>query len=492
MKLYKLTKNLNIKKRLVISNILMIVIPVVICSVIGIAGLQMVWNIAVNGTIWGFEDSEDFYERAEDTAKIVEEIILDNDDSHQSRNKNRLDKIMKSNMMSVNIYENNEIIYQQGNETLIIPENILDSAERLGNECTIIQGEYCLYAHVIKEDLHTYQMFLVAKTSEPSYTTLKICIVIMMLILIVTVILSIYFTNRFLTGFVFGKIRKPLEILEYGVGQIRDGNLDYRIDYSENDEFSAVCDAFNEMAVRLKKSVDSALKNEQSQKELLAGISHDIRSPLTSIQGYVEGLLDNVADTPEKQRKYLMTIKQKSESISNMVSQIFTFSKMQIDDYPVNIVHVDIKAEIERIIFPLRDEYEHKGLKINLNVQSAELSVDTQLLNRICVNLISNSLKYNNESQAEINIFSEIYQNRYILHFADNGQGVDEQALDKLFDVFYRSDPARNSPDKKGSGLGLAIVANAVKRMNGTVQAQNVTGGGLDIIIKFIMEVDNE
>lgn len=187
-----------------------------------------------------------------------------------------------------------------------------------------------------------------------------------------------------------------------------------------------------------------------------------------------------------------MTIKQKSESISNMVSQIFTFSKMQIDDYPVNIVHVDIKAEIERIIFPLRDEYEHKGLKINLNVQSAELSADTQLLNRICINLISNSLKYNNESQAEINIFSEIYQNRYILHFADNGQGVDESSLDKLFDVFYRSDPARNSPDKKGSGLGLAIVANAVKRMNGTVQAQNVTGGGLDIVITFIKENVNE
>ena len=99
-----------------------------------------------------------------------------------------------------------------------------------------------------------------------------------------------------------------------------------------------MCDAFNEMAVRLKESVERTMKNEQSRKELLAGISHDIRSPLTSIQAYVEGLIDGIADTPEKQKKYLLTIKQKSESISNMVSQIFKFSKMELDDYPLNLV----------------------------------------------------------------------------------------------------------------------------------------------------------
>jgi len=368
---------------------------------------------------------------------------------------------------------------------------MIAAADNLENECTIIKDEYCLYARAIKNDRHKYQMFLAAKTVAPSYTTLKICIVIMVLILSAAVILSVYFTNRFLTKFVFRKINGSLETLEYGVEQIRDGNLDYRINYSENDEFLTVCNSFNEMALRLKESVDSVLKNEQNQKELLAGISHDIRSPLTSIQAYVEGLLDNVADTPAKQRKYLLTIKHKSESISNMVSQIFTFSKMQIDDYPVNLFRTDIKPELEKIILPLKNEYAQKGLKINIAIQSAELSIDTQFLNCICTNLITNSLKYNNNIKAELNIFSEISQNKYILHFADNGPGVDEQSLDKLFDVFYRSDLARNAPDK-GSGLGLAIVANAVKRMNGAVYSRNVQGGGLDIVMTFIKEDGNE
>ena len=189
------------------------------------------------------------------------------------------------------------------------------------------------------------------------------------------------------------------------------------------------------MAVRLKESVEQTMKNEQSRKELLAGISHDIRSPLTSIQAYVEGLIDGIADTPEKRKKYLLTIKQKSESISNMVSQIFTFSKMELDDYPLNLVICNIKTELEKIIRPLTDEYAQNGLIINLNAESCDILLDADLLSRICNNLLSNSLKYNHNHEPEINIYSETDDASYILHFADNGQGVDKQSMDKLFDL---------------------------------------------------------
>lgn len=93
---------------------------------------------------------------------------------------------------------------------------------------------------------------------------------------------------------------------------IRDGNLSHRIAYSEKDEFLPICEDFNEMAERLRTSVEQLQKEEESRKELLAGISHDIRSPLTSIRAYVEGLLDGVAVTPEKQRAYLCVIQKKN------------------------------------------------------------------------------------------------------------------------------------------------------------------------------------
>lgn len=467
----------------------MIVIPVTICTIIGAAGLGLIWNVAVNGTALGFADSEEFYERASGTAKIIEEMIMD--EKKDKRNSDKLNRILENNMMNVILYEEENLVYENGDSSIILPEKLILAAESLDNECTIVQDEYCLFAHKINENGHTYQLFLAAETYEPSYATLKAIIVILILILIAAVILSIYFTDRFLTGFVFRKIEKPLDLLESGVAQIRDGNLDYQINYDEHNEFLPVCNAFNEMAVRLKKSVEQTLKNEQSRKELLAGISHDIRSPLTSIQAYVEGLLDGVADTPERQKKYLLTIKQKSENISNMVSQFFTFSKMELDDFPVNLVPLDMRIELEKIIQSIEDEYCQKGLKIILDAESIVLKIDSALLSRICTNILSNSLKYNHSENPKINIYSESNERAYILHFADNGNGVDEEILDKLFDAFYRSDPARNNPGK-GSGLGLAIVSNAIKRMNGTVTAQNVSGGGLDIIITLPKEDKSE
>ncbi len=109
-----------------------------------------------------------------------------------------------------------------------------------------------------------------AESYEPLSVTMKVSAVIIFLIFILTVILSVYFTNRFLTNFVFKKIEQPLELLEEGVAQIRDGNLNHRINYNDDTEFLPVCDAFNEMAVRLKESVEQTMKNEQSRKELLA------------------------------------------------------------------------------------------------------------------------------------------------------------------------------------------------------------------------------
>ncbi|GHU77973.1 hypothetical protein AGMMS49992_27380 [Clostridia bacterium] len=160
-----------------------------------------------------------------------------------------------------------------------------------------------------------------------SVESMRAQMVMLALLFMAGVVLIIYFTNRFLTKFVFRKIEQPLDMLSQGVRQIKNGNLDHRIEYEGQDEFQPVCEDFNEMAVRLKTSVDETLKNEQSRKELIAGISHDLRSPLTSIKAYVEGLIDGVAVTPEAQREYLHTIKTKTDDISKMVHSSFSFPR---------------------------------------------------------------------------------------------------------------------------------------------------------------------
>lgn len=308
--------------------------------------------------------------------------------------------------------------------------------------------------------------------------------VLSILLVAFAVFASIWVTNRFLTKFVFKKIETPLAILSGGVHEIRDGNLNYRIEYKENDEFAPVCSDFNEMALRLKQSVELTQKQEKSRRELIAGISHDIRSPLTSIQAYVEGLLDGVANTPQKQQRYLEIIREKTENLAHMVSQLFLFSQMELGEYPDNPRLLRLDKLIREVVSSNADDYQKKGLTVHMELSPAGIYADPLQVRRIITNILENSLKYKSKEKGTAWIRLEPAGQGFVLTFLDDGPGVPEESLPHLFDVFYRSDPARQNPDK-GSGLGLAIVAHAVHRMGGTVQAFRGNPQGLGIRINL-------
>lgn len=294
------------------------------------------------------------------------------------------------------------------------------------------------------------------------------------------------FTNLFLTKFISKKINKPLEMLSSGVRQISNGNLDYAIIYQENDEFKPICEDFNNMAAQLKASVEEVRKNEQSRKELIAGISHDLRSPLTSIKAFVEGLLDGVANTPESQQEYLQIIKQKADDITNMVTQLFLYSKMDMGNYPTHPEILNIGREITDFVSASHDDYKAKGLLVEVAGELAdrEIYADPVQLHSVFANILDNSAKYKVNETAKARIACTAEDGMIKIVFADDGPGVAEDTLAKLFDVFYRNDPSRNSP-QQGSGLGLAIAAKALERMAGRIYAENICGGGLRIIVEI-------
>ena len=277
-----------------------------------------------------------------------------------------------------------------------------------------------------------------------------------------------------------------MQTLTEGVHQIRDGNLTHRIDYTEPDEFQSICDDFNDMAERLRDSVTQLQREEESRKELLAGISHDIRSPLTSIRAYVEGLLDGVADTKEKQTAYLTTIKKKTVEIDEMVRKLFLFSKMDIGEYPYTPEKLDAVKEIADFVRASAEEYQSQGLEIKIKTMphKAIIIADPIYFRSILMNLFDNSAKYKDKKIGAVSIEAEIIGQFLKLYVDDDGPGVPEEALPKLFDVFYRNDPSRKNPNQ-GSGLGLAIVWKAVERMNGSICAENLPKCGLRMTIKI-------
>jgi signal transduction histidine kinase len=282
-------------------------------------------------------------------------------------------------------------------------------------------------------------------------------------------------------------ITKPLEVLTSGVRQIHENNFSYRIDYSDDDEFSSVCTAFNKMATQLEESRSQRIKDEASRRELFAGISHDLRTPLTTIKGCIEGIETGVASTPERRDKYFLAIKNKTTSMEQIIERLFLFSKLDMDEFPFTPRRVDIMRALNDMIEDLSEEYRERGLNISITnkIENAFVNIDTVFFRNAIINIFENSVLYKAKESAVSEISFAVLPDSVVIRFADDGPGVSEDALPKLFDVFYRTDPSRH---KKGSGIGLAIVAKVLEKFCGTIRAENNTGGGLAIVISLPLE----
>lgn len=290
--------------------------------------------------------------------------------------------------------------------------------------------------------------------------------------------------NRILTRFISRRITTPIEVLVSGVHEIRDGNLDYRIQHDYDDEFKPVCTDFNDMAQHLSDMVSARQKDETNRRELIAGISHDLRTPLTSIKAYIEGIEKGVASTPEKQQKYLDIIKNKTSDLEYIIGQLFLFSKLDIGEFPFHLERVNIAEELRNTASAFADEYNGCGLTVVLAPNGKNLYADIDIVQFRCVlrNILDNSIKYKAGDSVISKIDFHEYDNNIVISITDNGSGVPEENLENLFNVFYRSDASRKDPGS-GNGLGLAITKKIIERFGGTIHAENAEEGGLAIII---------
>ena len=227
-------------------------------------------------------------------------------------------------------------------------------------------------------------------------------------------------------------------MLSEGARRLGEGDLDCRITYTGQDEFAPVCDTFNEMAARLKALVERVRRDDESRKELLAGISHALRSPLTSIRAYVEGLIDGVAKTEEAKRRYLCTIRTKAEDIERLVSQLFLYAKLDLEGVPMEIHSIRLDEFITGFVEEAAPDSRTRGLELTAGqLAPVAVSADPEQLRRVLSNILENSIKYKNKEMGHLYITLEESGR---LTLADDGPGVPEEALSKLFDVFYRSD----------------------------------------------------
>ncbi|MDT2740614.1 ATP-binding protein [Enterococcus canintestini] len=368
-----------------------------------------------------------------------------------------------------------QIVLQKKNRAIVLDELRIDRWE-IGSYIVLLVNQN--YHNFLEEELVDHKELL-----EVTFFS----------VLILTV-LFVTLTNVFLARFIYRPISHALDTLTNGVTEIASGNLDWRIDYSNQDEFKSVVTNFNEMASRLQDMAATQEKNDENQKELIAGISHDLRTPLTAIKAYVEGIEQGVANTPTMQKKYLNIISKKTDDLNHLVNQLFLFSKVNIGDYPANLTRVNIGNFISQFVNSVKDEYRQRGLQLYIEISSYEdyVAVDQNELRTVFINFLENTLKYGNKENNRLFISQFRQENQVIIKFEDNGPGVAEEQLTNIFDVFYRGDKARTQPNR-GSGLGLAIAKKMIEIQFGKIYAGKSKYGGLQITICLpMMEKVNE
>lgn len=328
--------------------------------------------------------------------------------------------------------------------------------------------------------LTLHELHNMGEELEPMFQGLKACVLLYAAVVFVALLATVVFTNLYLTRNLFAHIQKPLDALMQGVKRIEDGDLDSPIAYEEQDEFRMACDAVDAMAVRLKKSLTEQQREQQRKQELIAGMSHDLKSPLTTIRAYTEALLEGVApDEPTRQR-YLQTIYARETDLEALVNRLFELAKLGASEYPMHLKALPLQETLHHIL----NTCDHEGMSVDCDaVIDCTVLADRELLQRVLNNLVDNSRKYGANT---LSFGSVCEEDTVTLWMEDNGPGVPEEQLPYLFEPFYRGDAARTKPGA-GSGLGLAVVKKSMQQMGGNVRAENAPGGGLRIVMQLPM-----
>ncbi len=289
------------------------------------------------------------------------------------------------------------------------------------------------------------------------------------------------------TSYLFSKrIIKPVQLLERATTEISKGNLNCEISEFGDEEILKLCGGFEAMRVQLKDSIRTKVKYDEDRKILVSSISHDLKTPITSIKGYVEGILDNVANTAEKREFYLRTIYSKAENMDLMIDDLLLYSKLDLNQIPFNFEKTDIVEYFKYCIYEVQPELKKNNIEINLENSLKEVAfvkIDLERMKRVIMNIIDNSRKYMGKNQGYITIKLRETNLSIIIEIRDNGVGIDKNNVNNIFDRFFRADSARS--ETKGSGLGLAIAKQIVEGHKGTIWGISHENKGTSILISL-------
>ena len=281
-----------------------------------------------------------------------------------------------------------------------------------------------------------------------------------------TALVILIFTSVSVGLWIYRSVATPLVKLRKATQNIKDGNLDFVLDV----------EGAEEMRRRLKESAEEKLVLDKENKELISNISHDLKTPITAVKGYVEGIMDGVADTPEKMDRYVRTIYNKTVEMDHLINELTFYSKIDTNRIPYTFSKLNVEDYFSDCAEEVGLELETRGIQLcyaNYVDSDVQVIADGEQIRRVIHNIISNAIKYMDKGkgmkgiiQIRVKDVGDFVQ----VEIEDNGKGIAAKDLPYIFDRFYRTDVSRNSA-KGGSGIGLSIVRKILEDHGGKVWA---------------------
>lgn len=472
---------MKLKKRLILANASTVVIPMLITVLIALA------FFLVFSKLLGHDISFENYQRL---SQIKFELINSKTSSLQRTPEKVEDENFQRHLQEQLAGIDGELIMIKEAMTIFSSHDfskidvakLVEAGKKKGGGEPAVIGDVSYNVQLIDlkfKDGSQGSVLLLAPIARSS-TNLTILLVL----IVISFVLVFTLTNIVVSYQFSHSILKPLHNLQSAAAEISRGNLDHPIAEEGDQEIKALCRDLELMRIKLKDSVHTQLKYEDNRKMLISSISHDLKTPVTSIQGYVEGILDGIANTPDKMERYLKTIASKAYQVDQMIDDLLLYAKLDLNQIPYDFERTDLEEYLESCILESETELENDHIKITFHselLQKQYVLLDQVRMKRVIMNILDNSRKYMDNDQGEIKVLLRDTFASLIIELRDNGSGISEGDLPYIFDRFYRSDAARS----KGSGLGLAIAKQIIEGHKGRVWAISNGEVGTSIMISL-------
>ncbi len=297
-----------------------------------------------------------------------------------------------------------------------------------------------------------------------------------------SIILILLFTGIMLTQWIRKGVFRPIGEMNIAMQHIAKEDFDYVLERNDKDrsEIGELYQSYEDMRLTLKESKEKMLENEKQNKELVSNISHDLKTPITSIKGYVEGIIDGVADTPEKMERYIKTIYTKACDMDRLISELTFYSGIDSNRIPYHFHCIRVTDYFNDCVEDVGLELEDKNIELNYtNLLDPETQIiaDPEQMKKVINNIIGNSIKYMDKEKGIIDIRLLEDPDSVRIEIEDNGKGISGKDLGNIFERFYRTDASRNS-SQGGSGIGLSIVKKIIEDHGGYIWATSKEGEG--------------